>query len=754
MMKRCQCLFRCGLGLLVGCVGAPAHILAEETPVRLDRLVVVIDKGQQKQTGGSVQFLDEELLDTWSYSDVNRIMRQAPGVYLQEEDGYGLRPNIAIRGSGSDRSSRVAIMEDGVLMAPAPYAAPAAYYFPFMGRIHAAEVAKGPAAIKYGPQTVGGAVNLYSTPIPGVPGSGTGGSLDGFGGSHDTRRLHGIVGGWLEPRGDHDIGLMFEVWQDATSGFKRLDSGGDTGYRVEDYVAKLAFESRPDARLNQSLEFKAQASKERSDETYLGLTLDDFRADPFRRYNGSQVDVMDVDHQTLQATHRIALGKGFDLTTVAYRTETERAWYKLNDVRNAADTGFVGIDAVLADPATYATEYAALVGASGETSATGALRVRNNNRSYTSKGIQTVLGKSFVTGSAWHDLEVSLRYHRDDEDRLQNDDRYTMVNGTMVLDSSGAPGSQDNRIGEAEAWAFFIRDTIAVDDWTFTPGVRYETIKLTRTDYSTADPARSGGPLQVLENDVDIWIPGLSVTRQLGPEVQVLAGAHRGFTNPGPGSAADAETSWNYEAGMRLQRGMFGLEAIGFFSDYDNLVGTCTASTGGDCNIGDQFDGGAVDIRGLELMARYDVSGWMSVERYALPVSAVYTWTRTEFGTSFNSDFGPWGTVTAGDELPYVPAQQLTLNAGLVASNWRTHLSMNYVDEARAVAGRGAIPDDQRIDSRVLFDLTVEVDVADQVAVFVGVENLTDDVYNVAFSPAGARPGKPRTFLVGLKSTF
>lgn len=754
MKRRCHGLFRCGLGLLVVCIGVPADILADEATVRLDRLVVVIDKGQQKQTGGSVQFLDEELLDTWSYSDVNRIMRQAPGVYLQEEDGYGLRPNIAIRGSGSDRSSRVAIMEDGVLMAPAPYAAPAAYYFPFMGRIHAAEVAKGPAAIKYGPQTVGGAVNLYSTPIPGVPGAGAGVSLNGFGGSQDTRRLHGIVGGWLESRGNHDVGLMFEVWQDATSGFKRLDSGGDTGYRVEDYVAKLGIESRPGARQKQSLEFKAQASKERSDETYLGVTLDDFRADPFRRYNGSQVDVMDVDHQTLQATHRIALGNGFDLTTVAYRTDTERAWYKLNDVRNAADTGFVGIGAILADPTTHTIEYAALVGAPGETSAAGALRVRNNNRSYTSNGIQTVLGKSFVTGPAWHDLEVSLRYHRDDEDRFQNDDRYTMVNGTMVLDSSGSPGSQDNRVGEAEAWAFFIRDTIAVDDWTFTPGVRYETIKLTRTDFSTADPARSGGPLQVLENDVDIWIPGLSVSRQLGREVQLLAGVHRGFTNPGPGSTADAETTWNYEAGVRVQRGMFGLEAIGFLSDYDNLVGTCTASTGGDCNIGDQFDGGAVDIRGLELMAQYDVGGLLSVERFALPVSAVYTYTRTEFRTSFNSDFDPWGTVTSGDELPYVPAQQLTLTAGLVASNWRTHLSMNYVDEVRAEAGRGAIPDDQRIDSRVLFDLTAEVDVADQAAVFVGVENLTDEVYNVAFSPAGARPGKPRTFLVGLKSTF
>ncbi len=749
-MKR----YHLGTALLALGLTAPLAAIAEESPARtallLDRLVVVSDSGGEQAVGGSVQFLDAELLDTWSYSDINRILRQAPGVYLQEEDGYGLRPNIGIRGSGTDRSSRVAIMEDGVLIAPAPYAAPAAYYFPFLGRLHAAEVVKGPAAIKYGPQTVGGAINFYSTPIPGAPGTGTGGKLDLYGGDYGTRRAHGVVGGWLEVEGNHDVGLMFETFQDATTGFKRLDSGGDTGYRVEDYVAKLAIESRPGASIEQSLELKLQSSTERSDETYLGLTLDDFRADPYRRYNGSQADVMDVEHRTMQATHRIDLGAGFDLTTLVYRTDTTRAWYKLNDVRNAADTGFTGISAILDDPATFATEFAALQ----QDSAAGALRVRNNNREYYAQGIQTVLGKSFETGAARHQIEASVRWHRDEEDRFQHDDRYTMINGTMVLDSSGAPGSQDNRVGEAEAWSFFVRDTIAWGDWTFTPGLRYERIDLTRSNYSTADPTRGAGPTSVSESNLDLWIPGLGVTWQLDPSVQLLAGAHRGFSNPGPGSTADAETSWNYEAGVRYLSGLLSLEAIGFYSDYSNLVGTCTASTGGSCNIGDQFDGGKVEISGLELMARYDASRALGTSRIGVPLSAVYTWTRTEFGSSFTTTFAPWGTVEAGDELPYIPAHQLTLNAGLTAPRWRTHLSMNVVDEARAEAGSGSIPADRKIDSRVLFDLAAEVDIADQAAIFVGVENLTDEVYNVAFSPAGARPGKPRTYLVGLKSTF
>jgi Fe(3+) dicitrate transport protein len=132
----------------------------------------------------------------------------------------------------------------------------------------------------------------------------------------------------------------------------------------------------------------------------------------------------------------------------------------------------------------------------------------------------------------------------------------------------------------------------------------------------------------------------------------------------------------------------------------------------------------------------------------------VYTYTHGEFRNGFQSSFPEWGNVTAGDRLPYVPEQQLTLNAGLEGHAWRVFLAMNYVDEARASAGTGSIPAANRIDRRTLVDLSGEYDLSENVRLFSSIENLGDEVYNVALRPAGARPGAPRMVLAGVRFSF
>lgn len=718
----------------------------------LDRIVVSATKLSAREAAGSVHVITETELAELASADIHRVLRQVPGLNLVEEEGFGIRPNIGIRGSGTDRNAKIAVLEDGVPIAPAPYSAPSAYYFPRVTRMSSVEVSKGPAAIKYGPQTVAGAIGMTSTPIPGALGEGLAGRIELYGGEFDTLRGHAVAGGWMELDGERDLGLSLELLREESSGFKQLDSGGGTGFRIEDYVAKAALRGLAADGPAQSLELKLQRSTEDSDETYLGLSRGDFLASPYRRYRASQLDHIDVTHELAQLTHRVDFSDALDLTTIAYHTRTERAWYKLNDVRNAANTSFVSLTSILSAPETRPVEFAALLGAPGTATAAGALRMRNNQRDYQAAGIQSVLGLKLTTGVVDHDLELSVRWHHDEEDRYQHDDRYQMVNGTMVLTSAGAPGSQDNRIGEAAAWAFYLRDTMQVGRWTLAPGVRYETIRLTQRNWGTSDPDRTGRP-NPARNSVATLLPGLGITRALGDSLLLVAGAHRGFVSPAPGSTVDPELSWNFELGLRFNGALGGAEAMAFLVDYSNLIGTCTASTGGGCTIGDQYDGGKVHVHGLEVLAHID-AGTLFELPVSIPLAASYTWTQGEFRTSFASGFTEWGTVAAGDDLPYVPEHQLALHAGLGGARWRLNLAANFVSTARARAGSGPVPLMERVDSRTLVDLSGDFDVSPGLSLFASVQNLTGEVYNVALRPAGWRPGAPRTMMAGVRLRF
>jgi len=397
-------------------------------------------------------------------------------------------------------------------------------------------------------------------------------------------------------------------------------------------------------------------------------------------------------------------------------------------------------------------QMADLIGADGFTGRAGALRVRNNNRVYQATGVQSVLTAGFDTGGIAHTLELSARYHQDEEDRFQQDDRYQMVDGRMVLTSAGAPGSQDNRLGEAKAWAFFVRDTIEAGPVTLVPGLRYETIDLTQTRWATTDPERTT-PTSVAKSNVDVFIPGIAATWRVADAVRIVAGAHRGFASPAPGSTVDPETSWNYEAGVKLGTDGWHADLIGFFNDYSNLIGTCTASTGGNCTIGDQFAGGKVDVKGIELSAGRTL-GSIAADGFEVPVSFAYTYTDATFKTSFTSGYEPWGTVSAGDHLPYIPAHQMTVNAGVATKAVRLNASLNWVGKTRATAGQGPILLSDRIDDRILVDLSAEIDLHRNVSLFGTVQNLFDVAYNAGFSPAGARPGAPRLALGGIRARF
>ena len=59
---------------------------------------------------GSGYYIDSTELEVFNYTDVNQILKTVPGVYVRPEEGYGLFPNISLRGVDPNRSSKVTIL--------------------------------------------------------------------------------------------------------------------------------------------------------------------------------------------------------------------------------------------------------------------------------------------------------------------------------------------------------------------------------------------------------------------------------------------------------------------------------------------------------------------------------------------------------------------------------------------------------------------------------------------------------------------
>lgn len=678
--------------------------------------------------------VSREVLEQYEYDDLHKVLRGVAGVYLRDEDGYGLRPNIGMRGVAADRSAKITIMEDGVLSGPAPYTAPAAYYVPLATRMSSIEITKGPSAIRFGPATVGGAVNMVSEPMP----TERSGYVDLAGGSDLYGKFHARVAE-RQPQ----WAVMAEVAKLHSDGFKRLDGGGDTGFDKNDAQLSGRWMSDPTAARYHQLDLRVGFANEVSNETYVGLADADFAVSPQRRYGATRLDQMKWRHWRLRASHRLEFGAHTRLETTVYRNRLTRAWGKID--------GFVGrrdLHAVLAEPMASANQayYQLLTGQLDSANPEEQLVYGTNDRNFTSQGVQTALSLEREWGPISHHLDAGLRIHFDRANRRRDEDTYDTVAGELVRSTRPSAMVLDSR-SETLALAAYVEDKAIYGAFEFAGGARVEVINFRVGDY-LADT--------VSEDTYAAVIPGVGASYHITPEASVFAGVHRGFVPAAPSAGANAtpESSINYEVGLRWAGQRLRADVIGFFSDYANLKGACTLAAGcTEQQEGEEFSGGAVRTYGAEVQLTGDVP-LLGSDRLAAPVSAAYTLTRSQFETSFDSEFVGWGRVTRGDELPYLPRHQLSVSAGLRAPRWDVSVTGRYQGEARDVAGQGQIDSSSRLSPMTTVDVAAHARLHAVAELYATCSNLFDTQVIVARRPYGARPNPPRMIAVGYKARF
>jgi len=709
----------------------------EREASQLSDTVIIGDAAAVMALSGSGAVLETAAIRTQSYDDVNRVLRRVPGVYVREEDGFGLFPNLSLRGVDTNRSSKLTMMEDGILTAPAPYSAPSAYYSPTVGRMSGVEVLKGSSQVRYGPHTTGGAINYLSTPIP----EAEQGYLKLSLGTDEEMRIHGHYGTVVETELGR-VGLLVEGYYRQAGGFRIIDgvdgetiNRDDTGFENMEPMLKLSWE--PKTYRYQQFELKLGYTDRVANETYLGLTDADFAKDSTRRYAATRFDQIEADHTRNYLKHVIDLSDTVMLETTLYHNRLHRNWYKLNKVNGNDLSG-----ALAAGGADLDT----LRGL-----AAGTFRVKANNRNYELYGAQTT--------ASWdldeHQLTLGARYHTDWIRRYQWEDRYTQ-------DASGAitgiesfykgPDSAGDRWQETQAVALFVEDEITVGQLTLTPGIRFESLEYEHIRYDNGTRGRGS---------LGTWAAGLGATYEVDEQNTVFGGIHRGISTPGPranlANGIEHETSLALELGLRHDNGKgFSSELVLFRSAFDNLF--VDGNVGG-TGSGDSDNAGSVISQGLELKASYD-AGEANDWSFSQPTFVSLTATdATLDGDAKASD--PESIFAGGKDgnrVPYIPQLQLTVGTGIAFERWGLEVLGTWVDETYTTADNvsNSTTDVRfgKTDDYLVVDLAAWYSVSEIVKITGSVRNLLDDEYVVTRHPHGARGGRPISAILGLEIQF
>ncbi len=664
---------------------------------------------------GTVNVLDRQTLESSRVFTFTEALRKLPGLFVRDEEGFGLRPNIGIRGLNPTRSSKLLLLEDGIPLAYAPYGDNASYYHPPIDRFEEVEVLKGSSQILYGPSTVGGVIN-YITPSP--PGKSSG-SVRLLGGNREYFNGHVSYGGtW------GNTGLLLDYLRKQGDGARQ-----NTHSALNDVNFKLLSALGP----RQAFTLRANYYDEDSNVTYSGLREDEYAANP--RQNPFGNDFFFGDRWGLSATHSLVFTTDRVLTTNFYWSNFQRHWWRQSSNSNQRPNDS-------ADP-----------NCGGMQNLDTTCGNEGRLREYYTWGIEPRLHLRHRLFGLENASDLGVRAHYENQDRRQE-------NGNLPTSRTGV--LVEDNLRRNQAYSGFIQNRFSFGKLTLTPGVRLE-----RIFYERTNRLANGGAGGTGSADLTAVVPGLGISYALAQHASFFAGAHRGFapprtedilTNSGGSVDLDPELSWNYEAGLRSRLGRaVSLEAVFFRMDYENQIIPASVAGGVGATL---TNAGQTLHQGAELLARVD-AGTLLRSPHNVYVRLAYTYLPVaEFvGTRFSNISGFQSVSITGNRLPYAPEHLVNLTLGyahprgLDALLEAIYVSDQFGDDLNTVA---ATPDGQRglIPGYTLWNATFNYNLeAWRSTFFLTIKNLFDRTF-IVDRTRGILPSSPRLLQAGLKFRF
>ncbi len=662
-----------------------------------------------KKLTGTATLMEPATVELIRPVGTQELLELVPGINGYADDGFGnSRLSIGIRGLNPRRSARVLILEDGVPIQPAVYIYPNVYYNPPSDRIDAVEVIKGSAALRYGPQTMGGVIN-YTTRQP----DGTHGLANQI-----TLGNNGYYSAFSEWRG-----LGNEI---ATSDLQLLYKHG-AGFRDNNTFDQANATVKTLFRISRdkTLYLKANGNFENSNATYTGLTEYSFRTDP--NFNPKEHDNFKILRTSLDLIYTNKITADIVSNTTIYASAFDRRWWREDDI-------FVRPSALEAGnpiPVPY-FQTGDLVRIGGGKSNFGILRtfyVGGVEQSYTFNHHITGIPSRTEAGGRVH-------WERFIDDRKIGD----APDARDGVYFTGTPGSTDDPVQivgqshhyETIALALYAKEQLEWDRLTLTPGVRFEVFKQDRVD-------RLRGSI-LADKVSSVLLPGIGANYQFN-RFNLFGGVHRGYTAPSSGALKitnfgqnvnvggldlKAEKSWNTEVGIRSWRPGLTLEVSGFLMKISDMVAA---------GRGTAFKNlGKVDNYGIETGLNAEISRFVPL----LPdFNLSYTYLQTEIKNGIVKSATIAGNVDVnitGNELPYAPRHTLAIGlAKQIGDALHMRADMRFVDSVftdfeniKRTFNRG---DTGLIPSYAIVNASVNYNLSHRWQAFISGKNLLDKVY-------------------------
>lgn len=660
---------------------------------------------------GAGHILDQRQLEDSHVLTVNEALRKVPGINVRDEEGFGLRPNIGIRGLNPTRSTKVTLLEDGVPLAYAPYGDNASYYHPMIDRFERIEVLKGASSLLFGPQTIGGVVN-YITPTPPRE---FGGYLQGTLGNRDYANGKLNVGG---------NGFLFDLTR------KQGDGARNNMEHVLDdvnlkYVLGLGE--------HQALTLRANYYQEDSTITYSGLTQAEYQQ-LGSRYNPFDNDRFDAERYGASATHELDFGNGALLTTNFYYAYFTRDWWRQSS--NSTDGQHSGCNATVEIDGVSATFTAHRLAGRRVDPGTQFSCNQGRLRDYDTWGVEPRLSVAHGMG----EFQTGVRVHFENQKREQ-------INGATPTARSGTLAEDNER--DTVAYSGFVANRFDVGAFGIMPILRYEYVDAERDNKLTGQQGST---------TVDKALPGIGLTWNPYAELTLFSSLHKGFAPPrvedligstGTVTEVDAEESTNFELGLRAQPlPGTSLQAAYFRSDFDNLIAVGSIAGGST-----PLSQGEALFEGLELNADAQLENGL-FSRLA------YTWLPTAeqeepFRRVDTQAIVPGSA--EGNRQPYAPKHTASATLGYAQGRFRGEIEVQYVGRqysdfanthAPAASGQSGV-----IDAFTVWNTALNYELGSGLSSFLTVKNLADKTY-IVDRTRGIQVGMPRLVQVGLRYDF